>query len=166
MRGRRIQIGRDKLNIRLANKDDVEELTNLRILQQHEDWETDYFDYDNNFYHRTFNAMTSFMSAPHGGVIFVGEIDGYIIATCGLQLINMLPQCNDDGKYGFIFNVFTKKEYRNRGIQSILIGKVIDYAIKNNISEIKLETDNDIAIKLYEKQGFKFDTLTMIKEMR
>lgn len=166
MRGKRIQVGRHKLNIRLANENDVKELTELRVLQQHEDWTVDYFDYDNNFYHRTFNAMTGFVSAPQEGVMFVAIVEGHIVATCGLQIINMLPQCNDNGKYGFIFNVFTKKEYRQCGIQSILIETVINYAIKNNISEIKLETDNEIAIKLYKKQGFEFDTLTMVKEIR
>ena len=149
--------------IRIADANDIKELVNIRILQQHEDWEDEYFDFDNNLYNRTLDAMTKFILAPQNGVIFIAETVGEIISTCGLQIINMIPQCNDNGKYGFIFNVFTKKEYRQRGIQSALIEKAINYAKENNISEIKLETDNSVAINLYKKYGFEFDTLTMVK---
>ena len=77
----------------------------------------------------------------------------------------MLPQCNDDGKYGFIFNVFTVKEYRKQGIQSLLIEKVLKYSKEIGITEIKLETDSEKAINLYKKYGFKHDTLFMSKEI-
>lgn len=164
MRGKRILIGRNCINIRLATLDDIEQLTNLRILQQHEDWGSEYTDYDSNFYNRTLNALDDFLSCE-SGVIFIAEIKGEIIATCGLQKINMLPQCNDDGKYGYIFNVFTVKEYRKQGIQSMLIEKVLKYSKEMGFTEIKLETDSEIAINLYKKFGFEHDTLFMSKEI-
>ena len=170
MRGKRILIGRNCINIRLAILDDIEQLVNLRILQQHEDWGSEYIDYDSNFYNRTFDVLEDFICWKNGvqpskGVIFIAEIKGKIIATCGLQKINMLPQCNDDGKYGFIFNVFTVKEYRKQGIQSLLIEKVLKYSKEMGITEIKLETDSEKAINLYKKYGFEHDTLFMSKEI-
>lgn len=55
--GKRILIGRNHIKIRLATIDDIEQLTNLRIIQQHEDWGSEYIDYDNNFYNRTYDAL-------------------------------------------------------------------------------------------------------------
>lgn len=162
MRGRRLLIGRNNINIRLATMDDIEQLVNLRILQQQEDWGSEYIDYDGDFYNRTLNALDDFLRWE-SGVIFIAETKGKVIATCGLQKINMLPQCNDDGKYGYIFNVFTVKEFRKRGIQSLLIEKVLNYSKEMCITEIKLETDSEIAINLYKKYGFEHDTLFMVK---
>lgn len=164
MRGKRILIGRNKISIRTANEDDIEKISDLRVLQQHDDWGSDYPNNDNDFYNRTLSYMnTAIRSCDFK--MFVAEIEGSIIATCGLQVIHMLPQCNDEGKYGFICNVFTQEEFRQHGIQSMLIEKVLVYAKEQKISEIKLETDNEIAIKLYEKYGFKTDTLSMVKEI-
>ena len=170
MRGRRLLIGRNNINIRLATIDDINQLADMRISQQIEDWGADYADHDGDFYNRTIHALDDFTRwhddiPPSKGVIFVAEVNGTIIATCGLQRINMLPQCNDGGRYGFIFNVFTVKEYRRQGIQSLLLKEALDYAKKIGITEIKLETDNEAAVKLYQKHGFKQDELFMSKQL-
>ena len=90
MRGKRILVGRNYINIRLAILDDIEQLVNLRILQQHEDWGSEYIDYDSNFYNRTFDVLKDFIRCKNGiqpskGVIFISEIKGKIIATCGCK---------------------------------------------------------------------------------
>lgn len=168
MRRKRILIGKN-INIRLATIDDIDQLINLRLLQQHEDWGSDYTDVNNDFYKRTLNSLFDFLCCDNiqqqKGVIFIAEKGNKIIATCGLQKISMLPQCNDNGNYGFIFNVFTIKEFRNQGIQSSLIERTLIYANEIGITEIKLETDNKIAIKLYKKYGFKHDKISMVKSI-
>lgn len=168
--GRRILIGRNFINIRLATIDDIQQLVNLRILQQHDDWGSEYVDYDGKFYTRTLNALKDFLYReddlqPSKGVIFIAEMHGKIIATCGLQRIDMLPQCNDNGQYGYVFNVFTVKEYRRQGIQSRLIENILSYSEKYGLTEIKLETDSQDAISLYKKYGFEYDTLFMSKKI-
>ena len=170
MRGRRLLIGRNGVNVRLATIDDIKQLADIRMLQQHEDWGSDCVYRDNDFYNRTVHALDDFTRwhdgvQPSKGVIFVAEANGAIIATCGLQRINMLPQYNDDGKYGFIFNVFTVEEYRRQGVQSLLLKEVLVYAKEIGITEIKLETDSEIAIELYKKHGFKRDELFMSKQL-
>ena len=168
MRGRGILIGRNNINIRLATIDDVEQLVNLRIQQQHEVWGSEYADYDNDFNNRTLGCLDDLLRwkdgvQPSKGVMFIAEIKGEIVTTCGLQKINILPQCNDNGKHGFIFNVFTIEEFRKQGIQSLLIEKALNCAKEMGITEIKLETDSEIAINLYKKYGFKHDELFMSK---
>lgn len=170
MYGRRILIGRNYINIRAATINDIQQLADLRILQQHDDWSSEYIDYDGNFYARTTNALSDFLYKEDGlqpskGVIFIAEIHGKIIATCGLQRIDMLPQCNNNGQYGYMFNVFTVEEYRRQGIQSRLIENALSYSEKCGLTEIKLETDSEDAISLYKKHGFEWDTLFMSKDV-
>lgn len=62
MRGRRLLIGRNSVNVRLATIDDINQLADLRMLQQREDWGGDYEDYDGNFYNRTVSALKQFIS--------------------------------------------------------------------------------------------------------
>ena len=56
-----------------------------------------------------------------------------------------------------ITNIVVKKSYRNKGIGSILLESLIEYAKSNNKEKIYLEVNckNSFAIKLYEKYGFK-----------
>lgn len=44
--------------------------------------------------------------------------------------------------------------------------EVINYAKQRGIEELALETDNAIAITLYEKLGFKYNDLMMSKVLR
>lgn len=63
---------------------------------------------------------------------------------------------------GYICSVFTKKEYRRRGVQTNLLKKCIDFACKEDVKMIQLSTDNPEAISIYKKIGFEYDKLMMI----
>ena len=63
---------------------------------------------------------------------------------------------------GYICNVFTRKEYRRRGIQTNLLKKCIDFAHKKDVRMIQLSADNPEAISIYKKIGFEQDKLMMI----
>lgn len=60
--------------------------------------------------------------------IFLKIINKNIVVTCGLQIIDYLPQCNDNGKYGHICNVYTVAEKRKQGLQKELLNEVINFA--------------------------------------
>lgn len=157
------------VEIRLATIEDKEKLVNLRIDQQKADWGAEYEDVDNSFYTRTSDALDEFLvekgKVGKKGIIYVAVVNNCIVATCGLQRIMLLPQCNDRGRYGYIFNVYTIPVYRHKGLQNLLFKEVLAYAKRENISEISLETDNEIAIKLYKKFGFKFNSLFMTQSV-
>lgn len=144
--------------MRLSNDNDITTLSKLRIEQQKDDWQNEYEDkYD------LFNATRVYLENHLNKdlYIFVKEIDNKIIATCGIQIIEYLPQCNDNGKQGFICNVYTKEKYRNQGIQTSLIKEIIKFSKEKNLSELNLSTDNEKAISIYKKLGFTFDDLMM-----
>ena len=75
-----------------------------------------------------------------------------------------------------IIDVYTVEKFRNMGIATKLINEIInDYEI-NNIT-LEVSVDNCVAIKLYEKLGFKSvalrkeyyngtDSFLMLKEVR
>jgi RimJ/RimL family protein N-acetyltransferase len=57
---------------------------------------------------------------------------------------------------GVVFGLYTKQNYRNRQLGDVLLKKVIAYA-KNKVKQLHLTvvTTNQVAIKLYQKNGFK-----------
>lgn len=149
------------LKIEMATSSDIEELAELRILQQKDDWQEEYEDKMN-----LKETTKKYLSKHLNGDIyfFIARESNKIIATCGIQIIEYLPQCNDNGLMGHICDVFTQKEYRKRGIQTSLLKKCTDFARKKGVKMIQLSTDNPEAISIYKRIGFKHDKLMMIWE--
>lgn len=56
-----------------------------------------------------------------------------------------------------ITNIVVKKNFRNKGIGNMLLDELINIAKESSKKEITLEVNNTnlVAIKLYEKNGFK-----------
>ena len=147
------------LKIEMANNEDIEELINLRILQQKDDWQEEY-ENKMDLKETTKKYLNTHLNKDI--YFFIIRKNNKIIATCGLQIIEQLPQCNNNGLMGYICNVFTRKEYRKRGIQTNLLNKCIDFANKKDVKMIQLSTDNPEAISIYKKIGFEYDKLMMI----
>lgn len=149
--------------MRIANKSDIEKIALIRIKQQKDDWKEQYEDkYD-------LLKTTKVYLEKHLNndfFAFIEEMEDNIIAICCLQIIEYLPQCNDDGKQGYICNVYTDERYRKQGMQTKLLEEVIRYSVNNKLCELDLSTDSDIAISLYKKFGFEFDDWAMKKEMK
>ena len=67
-------------------------------------------------------------------------------------------------KYSYIYDrieiddLLVEEEYRNQGIWKKLMARLISIAIEKRVINITLEVrkSNDIAIKLYEKHGFRY----------
>lgn len=149
---------------RIAKYEDIEEISKLRILQQKDDWKEEYPDKDEELYEVTIKYLKEHLNKDV--IFFIEVMDDKIIATCGLQIIKYMPQCIESGIEGYICDVYTLNEYRRKGIQTNLIKKCVEFAEENNVIELKLSSDNPEAIRIYKRQGFKFDELIMKKEIR
>ena len=149
--------------MRIANKNDIAKIALIRIKQQKDDWKEQFED-NHDLLKRTKLYLEQHLNNDF--LVFIEEIENNIVATCCLQIIEYLPQCNDNGKQGYICNVYTDEQYRNQGIQTKLLEEVIQYSINNNLCELDLSTDSDVAISLYKKCGFEFDDWAMKKEMK
>ena len=146
--------------MRKANKNDIDKIVQIRIKQQKDDWKDEYVD-KYNLLKITKTYLEKYLN--NNFYAFIEEKDDDIIALCCLQIIEYLPQCNDNGLEGYICSVYTKDEFRNKGFQTNLLKEVIKFATKNKLCELTLLSDNEKAISIYKKLGFEFDNLTMKK---
>lgn len=80
--------------------------------------------------------------------LFIAKHENKIVGFIGIQFV--LDEAS-------ITNIVTKKDYRNNGIGSILLDKIIGFSKENNMNSITLEVNenNIYAISLYNKFGFK-----------
>jgi GNAT superfamily N-acetyltransferase len=89
---------------------------------------------------------------------FLGMICEYkkeIISVAYLAINKKPPNPNFvNGKTGTLLNVFTYPEYRNQGIATELIKRIIEEAKKENINIIQLNATK-AGEKLYKELGFK-----------
>ena len=86
--------------------------------------------------------------------IWVAEEDGTLVSQMYVQRIDKVPRPGRFGKqYGYITNVYTLPEYRNKGIGTRLLRRVIAWA-----EEIALELlicwPSKDSREFYQRQGF------------
>ena len=83
-------------------------------------------------------------------------IDDELVANCGFYLDEHFPTYkNKSGYLGYICNVFTKEEYRNKGYQKKVFAECLKYAKEIGITNFKLSSMNETAINMYKSFGFK-----------
>ena len=77
------------------------------------------------------------------------------IAGCGgMCLYNEMPSPdNPSGKCAYLMNIYTRPEFRKKGIAKKTVGWLIDKAIEQGITKIYLET-SDAGRRLYHDMGF------------
>ncbi len=86
---------------------------------------------------------------------FYEEVEGRIIAIA-LGVIMAFPPINleNQGMKGYIFNVYTDKDYRNQGKATQLTKKLVEELKNRGVNKIELDA-NENSFKIYEKIGFK-----------
>lgn len=82
-------------------------------------------------------------------------VDNELVANCGFYLDEHLPTYNNPTGYcGYICNVFTKEEFRGKGYQRKLLKECLQYAKNLGVTNFKLSSKNQKAIRLYRSFGF------------
>ena len=85
-----------------------------------------------------------------------------IVAGAGVQLREMPPRPQPDangkidivsGRQAIIQNVYTEREWRRRGLATLLIKKIIDWTSEEGIASLVLHA-SDEGRALYEQLGF------------
>lgn len=142
-----------------AQKEDIKAIAKLRVLEQKESWDIEYPENDEYVY----TVTTEFFEKHLNKDVFsyIKRVDKDIVAICCLQIINYLPYCTTNGKEGYIFDVFTLKEYRHKGIQTRLLTKLINFAKDKEVFRINLKSENLEAIAIYKRLGFCFSDNAM-----
>jgi len=65
------------------------------------------------------------------------EVDAKPIAQASLQLISMIPRPNrPEDTFGYLTNVYTVPEYRNRGIGKKLLQGIKDWSVEKDLEMV------------------------------
>ena len=89
-----------------------------------------------------------------------------IVSVAAYEVLKRLPtpkNNNLNSDIAYVCSIYTKEEYRNKGYSKLLLNEVIKDAKKRGLTRFKLSSHNEIAIKMYEKFGFKSDLTAMVK---
>lgn len=102
-------------------------------------------DFDNFW---NYNILKQELLNENSYLLVAKTLDGTIVGFAGVQFII------DEAT---VTNIVTRIKYRNNGIGSKLLQKIIDISMKKNMQTVTLEVNenNLYAISLYNKFGFK-----------
>lgn len=106
--------------------------------------------------------LKSLIQSPEATLI-VAEENNEIIAS-GYALIKKAEKNYYRFKeYAYLGFMYVKPEYRGKGINKVITDELIAWAKSRGINEVRLEvyTQNESAIKAYEKAGFEPHILLM-----
>lgn len=138
------------MRYRKATKDDINELIELRKKQLIDEG----LEPSNNI---DFELKEFFQSTMEEGSLiqYVAVEDDIIIATGGVCFYTLPPSySNITGKIAYITNMYTKDEYRGRGIATVLLKILVDEVKKSGCKVVKLQASAH-GKPVYKKFGFK-----------
>lgn len=142
------------IQYRLATTDDIQQLVELRILMQVEvngmanlDVTTAYLDKVIDYFEETVGTdqYTSIIALEYE----------YVVAAVGVCFYRKPPSISGgSGLVGYVTNVYTRKDYRGRGIGTQLMQELNELARKKKVSKLHLGATDD-GVGIYRAVGFQ-----------
>lgn len=138
--------GQNQLEYRKANLNDIEKLIELRKQQLVDEGIEPNIDIDAELR----------VKLGEGSLIqWLAEDQGEIVASGAVIFYEFPPSyTNKSGKKAYITNMFTNENHRGQGIETKLLGKLVEEAKSAGISIIWLGASK-MGRPVYEKFGFK-----------
>jgi GNAT superfamily N-acetyltransferase len=142
------------ITYRLATPEDVQQLVELRILMQVEvngltnlDVTTAYLDKVIDYFEESLGTD------KYSSVIALDE--KYIIAAAGVCFYKKPPSiAGGSGVVGYVTNVYTREEYRGRGIGTQLMKDLNELALKKRVDKLHLGATVD-GVSIYKSVGYQ-----------
>ena len=118
------------------------------------------YEYDENF---IFESRRYFESGEQTTVI---ASDGETLVGCAsLSYTWIMPTfSHPTGNRAHLMNVYTRADYRRRGISKKMVEILIDEAKENGVTEISLDA-TEMGRPLYESLGFKASDSCMVMDL-
>ena len=134
-------------NVRLIKFEELDQLLGLYKFLNPDDPDLKGTDYITELWKEVFNDPRRYY--------FVVEEDGTLVSSCTLMLIANLTR--GGRPFGFIENVVTHPDYRNRGYGTAILHKAVETARKNNCYKVMLLTGRkeESVLRFYEQAGFQ-----------
>lgn len=151
----------NKIIYRKTTKADMKILMKLRLemLREVNGLSSEY-EYDENF---IFESRRYFESGEQTTVI---ASDGETLVGCAsLSYTWIMPTfLHPTGNRAHLMNVYTRADYRRRGISKKMVEILIDEAKENGVTEISLDA-TEMGRPLYESLGFKASDSCMVMDL-
>lgn len=138
------------MEYRITTKDDIDILMTARLemLRKVNDLSDDY-QFSNELIEKSKNY---FLEGDQTTVLAIQ--DGIAVGWASISYIEIMPTLSHPtGKRAHLMNVYTKADYRRRGIARKLVQMLIDEAKEKGVTEISLDA-TDLGRALYESLGF------------
>ena len=141
------------MDIRLATVNDCKQLVEMRIDMRNErEKPLDKKHEDLFLYYSTKFFNEEILTGRF--IAYVAEEQDKIIAMSGLSLYSVPPTYDNlNGKVAYLMNMYTRPQYRKKGLGTILLQKAVEYAKENNYSKVILNA-SEMGRPLYTKYGF------------
>lgn len=141
-------------SLRNANLNDIETLIDFRIefLKEVQNPPTDI---EMRVFQKSLKDFFLDKMKSNEFIAWLAESDNEVIATSGLSFLQKPPHyINITGKFAYIMNMYTKPEWRRKGVGSALLEKLFEEIKKKGIKSVVLHA-TPAGRLLYEKYGFR-----------
>ena len=98
--------------------------------------------------------------------VLVAVVDDQLVGSGYAKLLDAKPYQKYE-KYAYLGFMYVKPAFRGKGINKLILQRLINWAKERNISEVRLQVydENTIAKNAYHKVGFKPNLLEMRMEI-
>lgn len=151
----------NKIIYRKTTKADMKILMKLRLEMLREvNGLSGEYEYDENF---IFESRRYFESGEQTTVI---ASDGETLVGCASLSYTWIMQTfsHPTGNRAHLMNVYTRADYRRRGISKKMVEILIDESKENGVTEISLDA-TEMGRPLYESLGFKASDSCMVMDL-
>lgn len=146
------------MEIRFANEQDFGQLAEMKWLHGAED-DIDYGEHNLDGVDKAafLAQFVAFLQADSHYRIFVADDGGTIASAMFVCEIPKIPKPNGHAQsLAYLTNVFTRAEYRNRGIGTRLLESIKQYLTERQC-ELLFAWPSDNSVHWYERNGFVSD---------
>jgi GNAT superfamily N-acetyltransferase len=87
-------------------------------------------------------------------VVWVAEVDGAIVSHVFVRTIEKIPRPTfEHGAIGYVTNVYTRPEFRGRGIGGRVLNAVTNWALESDAERLMV-WPSQASVAHYERHGF------------
>lgn len=91
-------------------------------------------------------------------IYWVAKNEGEVVSHIFINTIRPVPRpCQPDDRFGYMTNVYTRPEYRNKGIGSELMKRAMQWAEKEGL-ELLIVSPGEGSLSFYSRAGFSEET--------
>lgn len=143
-----------EITYRLATAEDVQQLVELRILMQVEVNGLNTLDVSTAYLDKVIDYFEGALGTEkYTSLIALDE--NYIVAAVGVCFYEKPPSIvGGNGLVGYVTNVYTREEYRKRGISSQLMKDLTELARKKRVDKLHLGSTGD-GVNVYKSLGYQ-----------